>query len=104
MYREKDIEIRRLISEMLIRGKSDFALYLDNLGTESSAKINKAIISDYFANCLMCIRILGCPVNETIMQSIMRLPDTVKTVYEELDETEWLVVCEKPGQNAGKSE
>ncbi len=28
------------------------------------------------------------------MQSIMRLPDTVKTVYEELDETEWLVVRE----------
>jgi uncharacterized protein (TIGR00255 family) len=28
------------------------------------------------------------------MQTIMRLPDTVKMTYEELDETEWLVVRE----------
>lgn len=94
MYREKDIEIRRLISEMLIRGKVDFALYLDNLGTESSAKINKAIISDYFRQLSDVHQDLGLTINETIMQSIMRLPDTVKTVYEELDETEWLVVRE----------
>ena len=94
MYREKDIEIRRLISEMLIRGKVDFALYLDNLGTESSAKINKAIISDYFRQLSDVHQDLGLSINETIMQSIMRLPDTVKTVYEELDETEWLVVRE----------
>lgn len=94
MYREKDIEIRRLISEMLIRGKVDFALYLDNLGTESSAKINKAIVSDYFRQLSEVQRELGLPVTESIIQSIMRLPDTVKTTYEELDETEWLVVRE----------
>jgi uncharacterized protein (TIGR00255 family) len=94
MYREKDLEIRRLISEMLIRGKVDFALYLDNLGTESSAKINKAIVSDYYRQLSEVQQELGLPVTEAIMQSIMRLPDTVKTTYEELDETEWLVVRE----------
>lgn len=94
LYREKDLEIRRLISEMLIRGKVDFALYLDNLGTESSAKINKAIVSDYFRQLSEVQRDLGLPVTESIMQSIMRLPDTVKTTYEELDETEWMVVRE----------
>lgn len=94
MYREKDLEIRRLISEMLTRGKVDFALYLDNLGTESSAKINQAIIRDYYRQLSEVHQELGLEINETIMQSIMRLPDTVKTVYEELDETEWLVVRE----------
>lgn len=94
MYREKDLEIRRLISEMLIRGKVDFALYLDNLGTESSAKINKTIVSDYYRQLSEVQQELGLPVTEAIMQSIMRLPDTVKTTYEELDETEWLVVRE----------
>jgi len=94
MYREKDLEIRRLISEMLIRGKVDFALYLDNLGTESSAKINKAIVADYYRQLSEVQQELGLPVTEAIMQSIMRLPDTVKTTYEELDEIEWLVVRE----------
>lgn len=94
MYREKDIEIRRLISEMLIRGKVDFALYLDNLGTESTSKINAAIVKDYHRQLAEVYRDLNLEVNESIMQTIMRLPDTVKMTYEELDENEWLVVRE----------
>jgi len=94
MYREKDIEIRRLISEKLTRGKVDFALYLDNLGTESTSRINAAIVKDYFSQLKKIHRELGLEVNETIMESIMRLPETVKMVYDELDEAEWLVVRE----------
>lgn len=92
MYREKDIEIRRLISEMLTRGKVDFALYLDNLGTESTSRINAAIVKDYYRQLKTIHKELGLEVNETIMNSIMRLPETVKMVYDELDETEWLEV------------
>jgi len=94
MYREKDLEIRRLISEMLTRGKVDFAIYLDNLGTESTSRINTAIIKDYYGQLKSVHRELGLTINESIMQSIMRLPETVKMVYDELDETEWLVVRE----------
>ena len=94
MYREKDLEIRRLISEMLTRGKVDFALYLDNLGTESTSRINAAIIKDYYSQLKAVHRELGLTINESIMQSIMRLPETVKMVYDELDETEWLTVRE----------
>ena len=94
LYRQKDIEIRRLMSEMLTRGKVDFALYLDNLGDESSSKINSAIVKDYYNQLSSVYKELGLVVNESIMQSIMRLPDTVKMTYEELDEAEWLVVRE----------
>ena len=94
LYREKDLEIRRLISEYLIRGKVDFALYVDNLGVESAARINQAIVGEYFRQLSDVHHSLGLPVNDSIMLSIMRLPDTVKMVYEELDETEWLVVRE----------
>jgi len=94
MYREKDLEIRRLISEMLTRGKVDFAIYLDNLGTESTSRVNAAIIKDYYRQLADVHQELGLEINETIMQSIMRLPETVKMVYDELDETEWLVVRE----------
>jgi len=94
MYREKDLEIRRLISEMLTRGKVDFALYLDNLGTESTSRVNAAIIKDYYRQLADVHKELGLEINESIMQSIMRLPETVKMVYDELDETEWLVVRE----------
>ena len=94
MYREKDIEIRRLMSEMLTRGKVDFALYLDNLGVESTSRINAAIVKDYYRQLSDVYQELGLEVNGNIMESILRLPETVKMVYDELDESEWLVVRE----------
>ena len=92
LYREKDIEIRKLISETLTRGKVDFAIYLENLGTESTSKINDAIVKDYFKQLSTIQQDLNLEVSELIMQNVMRLPDTVKTVYEELNEEEWKVV------------
>ncbi len=94
LYRQKDIEIRKLISEMLTRGKVDFALYLDNLGSESMTKINSAIIKDYYNQLSEVHDELGLKVESSIMQSIMRLPDTVKMTYAELDESDWIVVRE----------
>ena len=41
LYREKDIIIRKELSEKLIRGKVDFNIYVENLGDESNSKINE---------------------------------------------------------------
>lgn len=89
LYREKDLVIRKEISEQLIRGKIDFSLYLENLGTESNSTINENIVTSYFNQLSEIQKKLGLPVTEQIMQNVMRLPDTVKTVFEELDEEEW---------------
>jgi uncharacterized protein (TIGR00255 family) len=89
LYREKDITIRREISEKLVRGKMDFSLYIENLGMGSNSAINENIVTDYFRQLSNIQEKLGLPVSELIMQSVMRLPDAVKTVYEELDEKEW---------------
>ncbi len=95
LYREKDIEIRKIFSDTLIRGKIDFAIYVENLGDASTAKVNEAIVKDYYAQLSSVQKELGLPVTEAIMQSIMRLPETVKIVYEQLDESEWLMVRDK---------
>ena len=89
LYREKDLTIRKEISEKLVRGKIDFSLYIENLGTESNSAINESIVTAYFNQLSKIQSNLGLPVTEQIMQNVMRLPDTVKTVYEELDEREW---------------
>jgi uncharacterized protein (TIGR00255 family) len=92
LYREKDIAIRKEISEKLVRGKMDFSLYIENLGMGSNSAINENIVTDYFHQLSNIQKKLGLPVSELIMQSVMRLPDAVKTVYEELDEKEWLTI------------
>ena len=95
LYREKDISIRKEISEKLVRGKIDFSLFLENLGMESNSAINESIVTSYFNQLSALQEKLGLPVTEEIMLNIMRLPDTTKTVYESLDEKEWEIIFSK---------
>lgn len=88
-YREKDIEIRREIAEKLIRGKIDINIYLENLGDENISAINEGIVRSYFQKLSKISVELGLPVNESLLGVIMRLPDSVKAVYDGLDENEW---------------
>jgi len=92
VYREKEIEIRREISDKLIRGKVDFSLYSESLGVESNSAINNQMVKSYFAQLSELSNELGLPVNEHILPIIMQLPDVVKTTRDEPDENEWKIV------------
>lgn len=89
LYREKDIVIRKALSEKLVRGKIDFNIYVENLGEESNSKINAAILKAYFKDLSKISTDLNLPVDHSTLQAAMRLPDVVKTEYETLDEMEW---------------
>lgn len=92
VYREKEIEIRREISDKLIRGKVDFSLYSESLGVESNSAINNPMVKSYFAQLSELSNELGLPVNEHILPIIMQLPDVVKTTRDEPDENEWKII------------
>jgi len=94
LYREKDIQIRKELSEKLVRGKVDFNIYMENLGEESNSKINEPILKSYFNHLNEISNSLKLPVNESTLEIAMRLPDTVKTEYKSLDENEWKVIFE----------
>lgn len=89
LYREKDIEIRKFISEKLIRGKVDLSIHVDNLGDSTNSKINEPVLKEYYAHLLKISADLNLNCNHTTLQAAMRLPDVVKTEYETLDEQEW---------------
>jgi len=95
IYREKDIEVRKIIAEKLERGKVDFNLYCEQLGLESNANINKPIVRAYYAQLSEIYNELNIGLSELAIQSIMRLPDVVKVNHEELDETEWKIIVGK---------
>lgn len=92
LFREKEIEIRREVTDRLIRGKIDFSIYIENLGDTSNAVINEGIVKSYFNSLSKINADLELPVNERLMQVVMRLPDTVKVQYEQLNEEEWVVL------------
>ncbi len=89
LYREKDILIRKVLSDKLERGKIDFNIYVENLGDESNSKINVSILKGYFKSLKEISTELGLETDNHTLLAAMRLPDVVKTEYETLDETEW---------------
>lgn len=89
LYREKDIVIRKTLSEKLVRGKVDFNIYVENLGEESNSKINEPILKGYFNQLKQISSDLDLPADQNALHAVMRLPDVVKTEYETLDEKEW---------------
>ena len=89
IYREKEIEIRNLLINKLERGKIDFSLYIDSSGKESGAKVNQAVVKSYFEQLQELSKQTGIPQTQDWLAILMRLPETLKTEVEELDENEW---------------
>jgi uncharacterized protein (TIGR00255 family) len=92
IYKSKDIEIRKIIAEKLIRGKVEFVLYFDQLGDESNTSINGPVVKNYYQQLLEVYSDLGIEVTENTMQAVLRMPDAIKTEHEEIDEEEWAAI------------
>lgn len=92
LYREKEMEIRKEISDRLVRGKIDFGIFIENLGENGNAVINEGVVKSYFSELSRISQGLSIPVNERLLQIVMRLPDTVKVTYETLEEEEWEIL------------
>ena len=95
LFREKDLEIRRELSEKLIRGKVDFILYTESLGDESATKINAVIVRSYYKQMEQIAADLNIPLDNNILQTILGLPEVVKNEREELNDQEWKSILEK---------
>lgn len=95
LYREKEPEIRAILSQRLARGKIDLAVYFDILEDESVPVINKPVVRDYFRQLNEIASELNIKPGEEILTSIMKLPDVLKTEKPELAEDEWILVREK---------
>jgi uncharacterized protein (TIGR00255 family) len=85
LYREKELEVRKLIATKLERGKVDFSLYMEITGEETSTQINKTVVKQYIKQLKEVV-----DGDETeLLKMAIRLPDAVTTERDEIDEDEW---------------
>ena len=92
LYREKEMEIRRLLAQKLERGKVDFSLWVEKESTVDATPINAALIENYYKQIKAISESTGIPEPEDWFTTLLRLPDvTAKTEVEVLDEEEWEV-------------
>ena len=92
LYREKEMEIRRLLAQKLERGKVDFSLWVEKESTVDATPINAALVENYYKQIKAISASTGIPEPKDWFTTLLRLPDvTAKTEVEVLDEEEWEV-------------
>lgn len=89
LYKEKEPEIRNLISQALDRGKIDLVVFFDILEDEGMPLLNKPAIKNYYYQLKELSSELNINIDGQILPIIMRLPDALKTEKPELPESEW---------------
>ena len=91
-YREKDIEIRNMISKGIERGKVDLIITLDAIDKSVLNAINQTVVKNYYEEIKDLSEKLNIALPVEWFSIILRLPDAIKTEITGLDEKEWATV------------
>ncbi|MFC4095990.1 YicC/YloC family endoribonuclease [Euzebyella saccharophila] len=84
-YREKELELRKVIASSLVRGKVDFGLYVEFTGEETSAEVNRPAVENYMNQ----LREIAAGDELRLLDMALRMPDALKTDREDIDEEEY---------------
>ena len=84
VYREKELDFRKLIAEQLQRGKVDFSIFIENTGTQTPSKINPNIVKSYIEQ----MRAIVDGDLTELLKMAVRMPDALQTTSESISEEE----------------
>ncbi len=89
LYREKEMEIRQIVSDRLSRGKVDFCIWIDKDETAAATPINPEMVDFYYQqiNKIAYEKDISLAMD---WSTILRLPDVLsRNEVETLGEEEW---------------
>jgi len=86
LYREMELGLRNQIALQLERGKVDFSIFIESTAEQTSTKVNVPIVKAYMEQ----LRAVYAEADEVeLMKMAIRMPETMKTEREEIDENDW---------------
>jgi uncharacterized protein (TIGR00255 family) len=88
-YRNKELELRKIIANTLVRGKIDFSIVIENLGVENNSRINVNAVKNYISN-LEELHIEGTQLD--FLKMAIRMPEVFTNQEIEISDDEWLLV------------
>jgi uncharacterized protein (TIGR00255 family) len=92
LYREKEMEVRQMVAQTVIRGKVDFSLWIERDTTVDATPINAALVENYYQQMQAISQKTGIPMSDDPFCVLLRMPDVLtKTEQEELSDEEWAV-------------
>ena len=92
VYRDKEIGLRKLLSEKLQRGKIELSIWRESSASNAKYSLNNELIKAYFSQINQIKDDLGINVNE-IMPSLLKMPEVLVKGEEKVDENEWTAIA-----------
>lgn len=100
VYRDKEIGLRKLLSEKLQRGKIELSIWREKSESSSNYKINTEVIKDYHNQILQLKKDLGLKWNmwtftpfkaesTDIIPTLLKMPEALVKGEEKSNENEW---------------
>ena len=88
IYREKELAIRKVLADKLVRGKIDFSIYVETTAEDTSTQINTPAVKQYMEQLKQVVD----ADDIDLLKMAVRFPDALNTVREEIDENEWKAI------------
>lgn len=89
LYREKELDIRKIIGSQLIRGKIDFYINIEQSSVDSAPQINNVVAKHFYSQIEDLSKELNIETQNDILGIIMKMPDIITSTNEELNADEW---------------
>ncbi len=100
VYRDKEIGLRKLLSEKLQRGKIELSIWKEKPESSSNYILNTEVIKGYYQQILQLKKDLGLKWNmwtftpfqatsTDIIPALLKMPDVMQKGEEKADENEW---------------
>lgn len=90
-YKEKEVELRKIVIDEVERGKIDLNLEISSNEGDDNYGLNIALFKKYHHELSKLAKELSIPDGD-MLQAILRLPNVVSTAAESIDEKEWAQV------------
>ena len=93
LYREREMEIRNILSKSIERGKVDFSIWIEKENGNDATPINTALVNNYYEQIKAISSQTGIEEPKDWFSLLLRMPEVMtRTEVEELTEEEWKAV------------
>ena len=97
IYRDKEIDLRNLLSKKLQRGKIELSVWKEKVESPFKYCLNTTVIKDYYKQIQQLKKELGTKENMLNMKSfeadlipsLLKMPDVIQKEEDKADENEW---------------
>ncbi len=92
-YKEKEVELRKLVTDHAERGKIDVVIEVQNADGAATVSLNESLFRGYHRELHRLAGELGIGQTD-MLQAILRIPNVVASASGEVDEDEWAAVSD----------